>query len=409
MRFDNIIIGGGLSGLLSGIALSRSGSKVALISAGGSALHFFSGSLELWHEGAMALEQFGEKHPSHPYAKIDTARVERYTTIVKDIFARIGITLQGSSEQNHLRLTPLGALKPAWLTMEGYATFSLGGECDYHSVAVVGIEGYLDFYSEFIAESLSNRGLECGVYNVRLTTLGGLRESSTEMRAVQLSRALSGKTIEELARQIAEKIEDEEVVLLPAIFGLGDKDATKRIEAVVGRRVLVAPTVSASVAGVRVQKALMDEFQRLGGTVLNNDSATGCRIEEGKVVAIRTANLEDEELVAENYILATGSFFGRGLVATAEGVYEPVVGVDVVAPASREEWYSKDLLDAQPFERFGVATDSALHPLMGGKPVENLYAIGALLAGADAVKEGCGGGIAVMSALRVVEEIEKRG
>lgn len=409
MRFDNIIIGGGLSGLLSGIALARSGSKVAIISSGGSALHFFSGSLELWHEGAAAMEQLCRENPSHPYAKIDSARVEHYTTVVKDIFARIGISLQGSSEQNHLRLTPLGALKPAWLTVEGYATFSLGGECDWRSVAIVGIDGYLDFYPEFIADSLSDRGLDCGVYNVRLSALEGLRESSTEMRAVQLSRAMSGDTVAEFARQIAEKIEDEEVVLLPAIFGLGEEDAVRKIEAVVGRRVLVAPTVSASVAGVKIQRALMDEFRRLGGVVLSNDTATECRIEEGKVRSIRTANLEAEELVAENYILATGSFFGRGLVATAEGIYEPVAGVDVVAPASRKEWYERDILGSQPFERMGVATDESFHPLLSGKPIENLYAAGALLAGSDAVKEGCGGGIAVVSALRVVEEIEKRG
>ncbi len=409
MRFDSIIIGGGLSGLLSGIALSRRGSKVAIISSGGSALHFFSGSLELWHEGATAMEQVAKEHPAHPYAKIDSACVDRYTTIVKDIFARVGITLQGSSEQNHLRLTPLGALKPAWLTVEGYATFSQGGECEWRKVAIVGIEGYLDFYPEFIADSLSNRGLDCSVYNVRLTTLGELKESSTEMRAVQLSRVLCGDTLAEFAHQIAEMVEDEEVVLLPAIFGLGEEDALSKIEAVVGRRVLVAPTVSASVAGVKIQRALVEEFRRLGGIILSNDTATECRIENGRVQSIRTANLAEEELVAENYILATGSFFGRGLIATAEGVYEPVAGVDVVAPASRKEWYERDILGSQPFERFGVATDNMFHPLLEGKPIENLYAVGALLAGADAVKEGCGGGVAVMSALRVVEEIEKRG
>ena len=67
------------------------------------------------------------------------------------------------------------------------------------------------------------------------------------------------------------------------------------------------------------------------------------------------------------------------------------------------------MFGVQPFERFGVVTDQNLRPLIGGKPVENLYAVGAVLAGADAVREGSGGGIAVMSALRVVEEIEKRG
>lgn len=410
MRFDSIIIGGGLSGLLSGIALARGGSKVAIISSGKSALHFFSGSLELWREGAESLEQFARENSSHPYSKIiEAGSIEGYTAIVKDIFSRAGIALKGDGSQNHLRLTPLGALKPAWLTMDEYLTFDTEGECGYRKVALVGIEGYMDFYPEFIAGELAKRGLECRLYNVSLAAFDSLRESATEMRAVQISRSLRGEVVAEYASKIAQVVGDEELVLLPAVFGLGDKEALGTIENATGKRVLVAPTVSVSASGVRVQKALMEEFQRLGGKVLSNDSVTGCTIEEGKVRSIRTANLEGEELVAENYILATGSLFGRGLVATAEGVYEPIAGLDVVAPTLRQEWYSQDLLDAQPFERFGVATDNLLHPLLGGKPVENLYAIGALLAGADAVKEGCGGGIAVMSALRVVKEIEKRG
>ena len=47
MKYDTIIIGGGLSGLLAGVKLARSGSKVAIISSGQSALHFHSGSFGL--------------------------------------------------------------------------------------------------------------------------------------------------------------------------------------------------------------------------------------------------------------------------------------------------------------------------------------------------------------------------
>lgn len=410
MRFDSIIIGGGLSGLLSGIALARGGSKVAIISSGKSALHFFSGSLELWHDGAGSLERFVGENSSHPYSKIiEAGSIEGYTAVVKDVFTRVGITLKGDGAQNHLRLTPLGALKPAWLTVEDYLTFDLEGECGYRKVALVGIEGYLDFYPEFIANELSKRGVECRLYNVSLAAFESLRESATEMRAVQISRSLRGEVLAEYARKVAQMVGDEEAVVLPAVFGLGDNDAISVVENATGKRVLLAPTVSVSAMGVRVQKALTEEFQRLGGAMLNNDSVTECVIEDGIVRSIRTANLEEDTLVADNFILATGSFFGRGLVATPEGICEPVAGVDVVAPASREEWSVKDLLDAQPFERFGVATDDHLRPLLGGKPIENLYAVGALLAGADAVKEGCGGGIAVLSALRVVKEIEKRG
>ena len=47
MRFQSIIIGGGLAGLSAGIKLAEAGRKVAIVSSGQSTLHFFSGSLEI--------------------------------------------------------------------------------------------------------------------------------------------------------------------------------------------------------------------------------------------------------------------------------------------------------------------------------------------------------------------------
>ena len=66
MKFDTIIIGGGLCGLTAGIELSRKGQKCLIVSSGQSALHFFSGSFELCSladDPYQAIATLGEEHP----------------------------------------------------------------------------------------------------------------------------------------------------------------------------------------------------------------------------------------------------------------------------------------------------------------------------------------------------------
>ena len=98
-----------------------------------------------------------------------------------------------------------------------------------------------------------------------------------------------------------------------------------------------------------------------------------------RVRTVRTAN--GITLEAAEFVLATGRFFSRGLVADMEEVREPLFGADVDFPADRSKWFNPDFFAPQPFESFGVKTDKAGRILKGGKPVENVYAVGKILGG----------------------------
>ena len=97
------------------------------------------------------------------------------------------------------------------------------------------------------------------------------------------------------------------------------------------------------------------------------------------VISVKTAN--GITLEAAEFVLATGRFFSRGLVADMEGVREPVFGADVDFPEDRTKWFDPDFFAPQPFESFGVKTDKAGRILKGGKPVENVFAVGKILGG----------------------------
>ena len=82
-----------------------------------------------------------------------------------------------------------------------------------------------------------------------------------------------------------------------------------------------------------------------------------------------------------------------------ERIYEPLFGLDVDCPAERTQWYCEDVFSPQPYMAAGVVTDKDLHPLKGGVPVSNLYAIGSILAGKK------NAGMALTSTYKVVKKI----
>ena len=56
---------------------------------------------------------------------------------------------------------------------------------------------------------------------------------------------------------------------------------------------------------------------------------------------------------------------------------------------------------------FGVSVRKDFHVLRNGAEVDNLYAAGAVLSGANALKEGSGAGVSILTALHVSSLILK--
>jgi glycerol-3-phosphate dehydrogenase subunit B len=111
---------------------------------------------------------------------------------------------------------------------------------------------------------------------------------------------------------------------------------------------------------------------------------------------------QSDRVVAKTVILATGRFAGGGLVAGRDRVREPILGLAVEQPASRDAWQRHDFLDpsGHPINRAGVRTDFAWRPLgAGGDPASpRLFAAGSLLARQDWMRAKCGAGLAIATA-----------
>ena len=153
-------------------------------------------------------------------------------------------------------------------------------------------------------------------------------------------------------------------------------------------------TLPPSVPGLQAQLQLRRYFQQSGGVYMLGDTAVCYEAEGGRITEdFYTADHGDHRLRGRQLRARHGQLFQSGVGGRMDGVREPLFGLDVAYAADRGAWYDRDLFAAQPFELFGVKCDEHLRGLRDGRAVENLYAIGAGLAGFNPVKEGCGAGV----------------
>jgi glycerol-3-phosphate dehydrogenase subunit B len=224
------------------------------------------------------------------------------------------------------------------------------------------------------------------------------------MRASSLAKhLLSNSSLQRVADEINRHAGNADVVLLPNV--LADEDSYETLQSMVNKPLRQVATLPPAVAGNRMQSLLRHYFQMLGGTYLMGDTAVGGTLDGDRLVSITTAKLGDMPLKADEFVLATGSFISRGLVADYERVYEPILDLDVDADADREQWTRFGILEPQAYSRYGVKTNGDLRCIKQGKAIHNLRAIGSVLSGHDAIKMGDGTGVSLLTALAAAQSI----
>ncbi len=406
-------MGGGLSGLVSGISLAKAGRSVAIVAAGESTLSFHSGSFDLLgyagdgSDVRHPLDEIRNLGPAHPYSKVD--KVEQLASEAEHLLQESGVAVKGNAAENHWRLTPMGVLKPAWLTLDDYFTIEAACDMQNKTVLLVNVAGFLDFPVDFISAGLTDLGAKVTVKTLHIPALKERRLSPSEMRSSNIAKILaSPEAMELVAQKIGTSVSDADAVLLPAIFGLNDGDTVRSLRMKTAKPLFVVATLPPSVPGVRVQNLLVREFRRLGGVFMLGNTVTGGKIADGRLTEISTSNLPEESLEARDFVLATGSFQSHGIVANYEKVYEPVFDLDVDAGTERPGWTRHNVFDAQPYMEFGVKTDGQFRVQKGGARIENLYAVGSVLSGHNGIKNADATGVSMITALAVSKMITKQ-
>lgn len=418
MKFDTTIIGGGLAGLICGIKLVNAGKKCAIISSGQSALHFSSGSFDLLNKledgtpvnnPLEGISKLTEINPNHPYAKLGgESSVVKFANEAQSILGLAGIKTKGDLEKNHCRVTPMGTLKRTWLTIEGLLTCPLDNSPEYKNILLCNFEGFLDFYPHFIASEFEKSGIKSQLTTISLSSLETLRKNPSELRSTNIARLLNkADVLSELSEILREAGKNCDAVILPACIEFNNSGNIQKISEAISKPVRMIATFPPSVPGISAQLALTKYFKDKGGVFMLGDNVKKIDIESSHSIKTYTSNHVDIPILSQNTILATGSFFSQGLIASRDRIFEPIMNLDVDYTATRKDWYTEGFYAKQNYQSFGLKTNENFQAIKEGKVIENLYVAGAILGGYSPLKEGSGSGVAMLSSLKIAEEIIK--
>ena len=424
MNFDVAIIGGGLAGLTCGIALQQRGKRCVIINNGQAAIDFASGSLDLLSRmpDGSVVENINENLtalrtalPAHPYSLLGAEKVIAKAQDFERLANALNLDLIGSSEKNHWRVTGLGSLRGAWLSPNSVPTVQGNETFPHKRIAVLGIEGYHDFQPQLLAANLvlNPQFAHCEVTSgfLNIPQLDELRQNAREFRSVNIAQLLEHKlALNDLVSEIIESAQGANAVLLPACFGLENQEFMNALRDATKLALFELPTLPPSLLGMRQRIQLRRKFESLGGLMINGDSALNAHFEGDRVHCIKTRLLEDEEIIADNFVLAAGSFFSKGLVSEFDKIYEPVfesdiIGVEGFNDKDRFSWTNHRFANPQPYQSAGVAINEHCQVQKCGQFLANLYATGNVIGGFNALELGCGSGVAVVTALTVADEI----
>jgi glycerol-3-phosphate dehydrogenase subunit B len=429
---DVVVVGAGLSGLTAAIGLAEAGASVEVVARGHAATHWTAGGLDVAAPSGASTPADGiqalREDRLHPYAVIGDdvpGSVERFRSIVQVH----GLPFEGDLSSPIRRVpTSIGGTRPVAILPTAQAS-ALRPWAPDERLVICGFAGFKDFWSDHIAASLTRASVWSPTAARDGAPGDGARPSRVESVTVELPSLagrhnLSALTIARLFDDPVSRRDAVDAIAtvlgrigprrgrvgLPAAIGLDEHgEAFRELATALPLEPFEIPLVPPSIPGLRLFNTLRGALRAAGGRITIGEAVSEVSRSGGRVTAVSTTAAARQRTIRTGaMVLATGGIAGGGLVASAEALVEPVLGLPVEAPPSTD-WLAPTPFepDGHPLERAGVRADAALRPLGRGDDValENVVVVGSMLAGQRYLAERCGDGVAITSGFRAASTL----
>lgn len=338
----------------------------------------------------------------HPYRKLGPEGVRQTLSAFTSLLAAEGHDMVSLGQYNMLLPSAIGSLRPVYMAPRASAK---GEVWQQGKMLVVGINQYHHFCPGIIAENLTKGIRSLGMnskvewFSVELD-LDPQRSVTSYDLALWLEQPGNTKL---LAQRLKPGLGTAGRVGFPAVLGLEQHPLIlEQLEQELGIPVFEIPTLPPCIPGVRLYRMLTNLLRKREIEVITGYPVVAADTQGERVSQVEVASPGHAlSYQANNFILATGSFAGGGLISGHGWVREAIFDLPVNYRREVEGWGDDDFLapNGHPYAYFGLQVDNRMRPQDENGQVcfTNLYAAGNILAHFDGFSERSGAGVDIVT------------
>lgn len=410
-----MVIGAGMAGMAAALFAARRGISTVQVGLTGETI-YASGLFDLYgvahgktrdliDDPWRGLNQLKKGYPKHPFCRVTTRQIRSAMDLLTDFLGQAGHPYTGYPNKNARLITPVGTIKRTFRVPRTMWDGVLALE-KKKSCLILDVQGLRGFSAAQIVSTLKPGWPDLKAVSIDLPWENRLGPKYAE----HIARGLHVEAARrELADTIRPHLGQVDYVGLPAILGIHDTEAIRRdLNQMLGVPVFEIPTMPPAISGIRLKEAFDIHMPQLGVKTFYHHTVHAIARRPDRRFALEVGQTAPETtVVADNVLLATGRFLGKGLVAERQGIREALMDLPVSQPENRSCWHREAFLDPKghAINLAGIEVDDRFRPLTAtGQPVyDNLYAAGSILAHQDWIRTKSGTGLAVATAYGAVE------
>lgn len=324
--YDVVVIGQGLSGMLSAIWAKEQGYRTALVATGTGKIMQATGVMDLLPGSDGELEEWIEHYQINQLQKSELmGAIQQFHALSE----RIGYPYEGNVENLISIVTGSGHVKKTALYPKTISPLPEHG----HAV-IVGFQEVIDFQPDYIKRNLQKDQPNVSVDAIKIQLGKHSQRTLTQLDAARLldqkeTRNYCIKQIKD--RMIEKNISKPDLFIFPASLGVENwEEVIQDISTELEANVTEAPGMPPNTTAIRLNERLKKEAVKLGVRFYADTTVMGCKMEgkEIKSLSIKTAN-QMTDLCGVKFILATGGILGGGLEVMPKGLKETALRLEV--------------------------------------------------------------------------------